>query len=110
MNSEPGIPDHFTFDRIEVPDSFASGIIDRIEAEKKGGFSSFPTITKVLFVSLTLLIYSSIGAFMGMQGHKNYLSHIPDSKKKAILDLRKTHHLDPVSSFDNILRPFEPIK
>jgi len=106
MKSEPKIPDHFIFERIEAPDDFASRVMAQIETRKEGGFSSLPSVSRVIFLSVTLMIYASIGAFIGLQGHKNESPDNSDPKKKALLELREVHHLDPVSNFDNILNPF----
>ncbi len=106
-NLMPDIPEHFMFRHIEPPDEFALKVMERIENSSKGGFSSFSTASKVVFLSLTLLIYSSLGVFIGVQSHKNSTMNLSYSKKKALIELKKVHHLDPVSSFDSMLHPFE---
>jgi len=105
--SEKGIPDHFNFKRIEVSDDFASRVMDRIAVKKAGGLSALSSASKILLLSVIVMVYSSLGAFIGIQSHKNLVFHEMNKKEKAIIELRRTHYLDPISNFDNILRPFE---
>jgi len=103
---EREIPDTFSIERIEVSDGFANKVMDRIALEKAGGLSSLSRGSKIAFMCLIVLIYSSLGIFIGMQSHNNLTSGILSRKEKAIIELRAAHHLDPVSSFDRMLKPF----
>jgi hypothetical protein len=106
---EPEIPDHFSMERINVPDGFASMVMDRIAVEKTGGLRALSSGSKIAIMSLIVLIYASLGVFIGMQSHNNITSQDLSKKEKAIIELREAHHLDVVSSFDKMLRPFGTI-
>jgi hypothetical protein len=109
LHFEPEIPDHFNMERINVPDGFASRVMDRIAVEKTGGLTTLSSGSKIALLSLVVLIYASLGVFIGMQSHNSITSQDISKKEKAIIELKQTHHLDPVSSFDKMLRPFGSI-
>jgi hypothetical protein len=100
------IPDHFNFEKITTSEGFASRVMDRIQTEKSETFLSLRAGTKVMLAVLIFAIYSSVGILLGIQGHKNKSMNLSDSRRRAINELRDIHHLNTISRFDDLLKPF----
>jgi hypothetical protein len=93
-------------ERINAPVTFADDVLKRIEAERSGGFSSMPASSRILLITLVLIVYSSFGILLGMQGFRNLGEKTPARSDDALVELMNTHHLNTEEMQDQLFSHF----
>lgn len=100
------INDLKSMERISVPDHFADKVMERIAIDREGGFKTLPSYSKLLILALVIVVYSSLGVFIGMQSYRSFGPDKNAKRKQALMEFRDAHHLNPIEKYDQLFRPF----
>jgi len=103
-----GIPEYIRKERIVAPEHFADRIMDRIAVEKAGGIKAMNAGSRILAVAVLVILYSSLGVFLGIQNYRKSAPGKSDMPKRSLIEFRDTYHLNPVETHDQIFKPFSP--
>jgi hypothetical protein len=103
---QAGMDEFGSFERIKATDHFADRVMERIAIQKAGGMRAMTASSRILIFALVVVVYSSLGVFIGLQSYKSFGPDNSSKRKQALIEFRNTHHLNPVEGYDQIFRPF----
>lgn len=92
--------------RITAPESFVDDVMHRIELHKEGGLKSLPVPARILFSTVIVAMYCSLGILLGVTGYKTLRPLENSSSQNAIVELMDSHHMSSDLLHDQLFRNF----
>lgn len=92
--------------RINTPESFTDDILNKIALQKEGGFHSMKTFSRVIVLTVMLMVYCSLGVILGIQGYRNFAPDEESSPDHALFELMDSYHLNPGDMHDQLFINF----
>lgn len=89
---------------IEPADSFADGVMGRIELQKEGSFRSMPVATRIVVSSILIVLYCSLGILLGAISYEEHRTDPDASSHEALVELMEAHHLNTDFLHDQLFR------
>lgn len=80
--------------KIEVPESFADDILQRIDQRTNGGFKSLPVSARITLSAIVIALYCSLGILLGIKGYENLRPERESHSNEVLVDLMKSHHMN----------------
>ena len=89
---------------IEPTDSFADNVMNRIAMQREGSFRSMPVATRIVVSAIMIVLYCSLGVFLGAKSYDGLSSEADTASHKALVELMEFHHMDSDFLHDQLFR------